>query len=100
MANIKSARKNIRKSAKRAVANASVRSRLKTLSKNAAAALKSGDAKKVSEASAVAASAFDKAVKSGVVHKNKASRVKSKLAKAAAKNTAKAGAPAGAGARA
>ncbi|MDR1497362.1 MAG: 30S ribosomal protein S20 [Puniceicoccales bacterium] len=85
MANIKSARKNIRKSAKRALANASVRSRLKTLSKNAAVALKGGDAEKIATAAAAAASAFDKAVKTGVIHRNKASRVKSKLAKNAAK---------------
>jgi small subunit ribosomal protein S20 len=85
MANTKSAQKNIRKSATRTEANKAVKSRLKTLSKNVAAALKSGDAKKVSGAAAATASAFDKAVKTGVIHKNKASRVKSKLAKAAAK---------------
>lgn len=85
MANTKSAQKNIRKSATRTAANKATKSRLKTLSKAAAAAAKSGDSKKIAAASAATASAYDKAVKTGVIHKNKASRIKSKLAKAAAK---------------
>ncbi|MDR2862253.1 MAG: 30S ribosomal protein S20 [Puniceicoccales bacterium] len=89
MANIKSAQKNIRKTARRTEANKAIRSRLKTLSKNATAALKSGDAAKTSAAVSVTASAFDKAVKSGVIHKNKASRLKSKLAKAVTKTVKK-----------
>jgi small subunit ribosomal protein S20 len=95
MANIKSSQKDIRRTAKRAAANKAVRSRLKTLSKNATAALKGGDIEKVKTASVAVASAFDKAVKIGVVHKNKAARVKSRLAKAAAKaKTAKDAKPA------
>jgi small subunit ribosomal protein S20 len=85
MANIKSSQKASRRPARRAAANKAVRSRLKTLAKGAAAAIKGGDEAKVKTASAATASAFDKAVKSGVVHKNKANRVKSRLAKAAAK---------------
>ncbi|MDR3228909.1 MAG: 30S ribosomal protein S20 [Puniceicoccales bacterium] len=92
MANIKSSQKDIRKTATRTAANTASRSRLKTLSKNAAAALKGGDEKKIADASALTASAYDKAVKTGVVHKNKANRVKAKLAKAAVK--AKAATPA------
>ncbi len=83
MANTKSAQKNIRKATKRTVANKAVKSRLKTLSKSTAAAVKSGDAAKVAELSAKTASAYDKAIKTGVIHKNKANRVKSKLAKSA-----------------
>ncbi|MDR2981127.1 MAG: 30S ribosomal protein S20 [Puniceicoccales bacterium] len=83
MANTKSAQKNIRKAATRTVANKATKSRLKTLSKAVNTAVKSGDTKKVAETGAACASAYDKAVKTGVIHKNKASRMKSKLAKAA-----------------
>jgi small subunit ribosomal protein S20 len=92
MANIKSSQKDIRRTAKRTLANKASRSRLKTLSKTARETLKSGDEAKTAKAVAATVSAFDKAVKTGVVHKNKASRVKSRLAKASAK--AKATAPA------
>ncbi|MDR2430488.1 MAG: 30S ribosomal protein S20 [Puniceicoccales bacterium] len=81
MANTKSAQKNIRKAAVRTQANKAVRSRLKTLAKTTAAAVKSGDAQKAAAVAAATVSAHDKAVKSGVIHKNKASRLKSKLAK-------------------
>lgn len=88
MANTKSAQKNIRKAAKRTVANKATKSRLKTLSKSAAAAVKAGDAAKIAETRAATVSAYDKAIKTGVIHKNKASRVKSRLAKAANKAAA------------
>ena len=83
MANIKSAQKNIRKTASRTEANKASKSRLKTLSKSTATTLKEGDAAKIAEAVATTISAYDKAAKTGVIHKNKASRIKSKLAKAA-----------------
>lgn len=74
MANIKANKKSIRQSARRAEHNKSVRTRLKSLVKSFASG---ADAKL---ASTVASSA-DKAVKSGVIHRNKANRIKARLAK-------------------
>jgi small subunit ribosomal protein S20 len=85
MANIKSSQKDIRRTATRTLVNKASRSRLKTLSKTARETIKGGDAKKTGESIAATVSAFDKAVKTGVIHKNKASRLKSRLTKAAAK---------------
>ncbi|MFO7724497.1 MAG: 30S ribosomal protein S20 [Oceanipulchritudo sp.] len=74
MANLKSSKKDIRRIARRTERNAAVKSRLKTLRKKAL-----GEAPAEDKASY--ASAIDKAVKSGVVHKNKASREKAKLSR-------------------
>ena len=82
MANNKSSKKDIRRTATRTERNRQVRSRIKTLSKAAAA---SKDAENLKEKGAALASAVDKAVKKGIVHPNKAARTKSRLAKAAAK---------------
>ncbi|MDR2512378.1 MAG: 30S ribosomal protein S20 [Puniceicoccales bacterium] len=82
MANIKSAQKNIRKTTSRTEANKASKSRLKTLSKSAASALKDSDATKIAAVVSDVASGYDKAAKTGVIHKNKASRIKSRLAKA------------------
>lgn len=74
MANLKSSKKDIRRISRRTERNAAVKSRLKTLRKKALGEAPAED--KVAYASAI-----DKAVKSGVVHKNKASREKSKLSR-------------------
>ena len=75
MPNIKAAIKWTRASAKRRERNLSVNSKLKTLSKKAAAAGATvADARN-------AASAFDKAASRGIIHKNKANRKKSRIAK-------------------
>jgi small subunit ribosomal protein S20 len=76
--NIKSAKKWVRASEKRRKRNLGVKTRLKTIYKRAAAA---GAAP---AAAVAAASAFDKAAARGIIHKNKASRKKSRLAKRAA----------------
>ncbi len=81
MANTKSAIKAARKSARFHDRNQGVKTRLKTLHKGYEAALKSGDAAASKKAAAAYASAMDKAVKSGVVHKNAAARAKSRIAK-------------------
>ncbi|MCC5807039.1 MAG: 30S ribosomal protein S20 [Opitutales bacterium] len=73
MANLKSSKKDIRRIARRTVRNQGVVSRLKTLRRRVVA-----DASP--EAKAAYASALDKAVKNGVVHPNKVSREKSKMA--------------------
>jgi small subunit ribosomal protein S20 len=75
MPNIKAAEKWTRQTEKRTVRNKDTTTRLKTLFKKAAA---SGDP----EAAKQADSQFDKAAKSGIIHKNKAARKKSRLAKA------------------
>ena len=81
MANIKSAEKRIRQTAKRQVRNRGVRSELRTAVKQYR---ELEDAKK-SEKVAQAYSDIDKAKKTGVIHKNAAARYKSRLARRAAK---------------
>lgn len=76
MANLKSSKKDIRRIARRTERNVATQSRLKTLRKKALG--EASDADK-----SAYASALDKAVKSGVVHKNKADREKSKLSRSA-----------------
>lgn len=71
---IKSAIKALRQDKKRALANKPVRSRIKTTSD----AMK---AKPGAEALTAAYSAIDKAAKRNIVHRNKAARLKSQLAK-------------------
>jgi len=79
MANTRSAEKNIRKTAKRTLANNAQKSKLRTLRKKVLAAVESGD-KAAAEASlSIFTSASDKAAKSKVIHANAASRAKSRL---------------------
>jgi small subunit ribosomal protein S20 len=77
MANIKSAEKRIRQTAKRQARNKGVRSRLRTNLKAYRAADSAEQTKKVPEAH----SEIDVARKKGVIHKNAAARLKSRLAK-------------------
>ncbi len=81
MANTKSAIKAARKSARFTVRNQAVKTRLKTLHKKLDAAIKAGEAAATKAAASAYASAMDKAVKSGVVHRNAASRAKAHAAK-------------------
>jgi len=77
MANTKSAKKEARKTAKRTVHNRGVKTRLKSLTKTARAALAGDDVSAAKQAVIATVSAYDKAAKSNIVHKNKARRVKS-----------------------
>ena len=79
MPNIKSARKWTRASEKRRKRNLDVKTKLKTVFKKASN--EAANATIVKQA----ASAFDKAAARGVIHKNKANRKKSRLAKRASK---------------
>ena len=81
MANTKSALKAARKSLRLTERNRGVKTRLKTLRKRLDALIAAKDPA-VKDAAANYASAMDRAVKSGVVHKNAASRAKSHAAKA------------------
>jgi small subunit ribosomal protein S20 len=81
MANTKSAIKAARRAVRQALRNKAISTRLKTLHKAFEAAAKSGDAKVAKAAGSAYVSAMDRAVKSGVVHRNAASRAKSHTAK-------------------
>jgi small subunit ribosomal protein S20 len=81
MANTKSAIKAARKTARLTVRNKAVKTRLKTLHKKLDAAIKSGKPEDAKVAAQQYASAMDRATKSGVVHRNAASRAKSHAAK-------------------
>ena len=74
MANIKANKKSIRQTSRRAEHNKIVRTRLKSLVKSLTGA-------NVAASAAQVASAADKAAKSGVIHRNKANRIKARLAK-------------------
>ena len=80
MANIKSQIKRNRQNVKRNLANRKVRSEIHTRTKNATAAIADG-ADNADELVREAISRIDKAAASGVMHKNKAARKKSQLAK-------------------
>ena len=81
MANTKSAIKAARKTERLTERNRGVKTRLKTLRKRLDALLTAKDDAGSRAAAAEYVSAMDKAVKSGVVHKNAASRAKSHAAK-------------------
>jgi small subunit ribosomal protein S20 len=81
MANTQSAIKAARKTVRLTLRNKGAKTRIKTLRKSFDAAVKSGDAAASKKAGIAFLSAMDRAVKSGVVHRNAASRAKSHAAK-------------------
>jgi small subunit ribosomal protein S20 len=81
MANTKSAIKAARKTVRLTERNRGVKTRLKTLRKRLDALMAAKDADASRTAAADYVSAMDKAVKSGVVHRNAASRAKTHAAK-------------------
>ena len=81
MANTKSAIKAARKSVRLTARNRGVKTLLKTLRKNLETAIAAKDAAAAKKAGIAWTSAMDKAVKSGVVHKNAASRAKAHASK-------------------
>lgn len=83
MPNIKAAVKWVRQSEKRTLRNLDAKTRLKTLFKKA----KSANDQTVTSS---VESQFDKAAAKGIIHPNKAARKKARLAKALAKQPAKA----------
>lgn len=82
MANIKSAKKRILTSNKKAEANKSVRSEVKTSIKKVHTAIDANDKAAASEALKAATSTIEKAASKGVLHANNASRKVSRLAQA------------------
>ncbi len=82
MANIKSAKKRILTSAKRAARNKSQRSSVKTASKKVYAAIDSNDKEAADAALKNAISVIEKAGSKGIYHKNNISRKVSSLTRA------------------
>jgi len=78
VANIKSQIKRNRQNEKRRVRNKSVRSEMKTRTKNAEDAVAAG-ADDADELVRVATQRIDKAAEKGVIHKNQAARRKARL---------------------
>ncbi len=70
----------MRSSARKQAHNRAIKSRLKTLERNYEAALQAAKKDEAAQLLRQVASAYDKAAKSGVVHKAQASRKRSRLA--------------------
>ena len=85
MANIKSAKKRIKVTAKKQMRNRSVKSNLKTSLKKFSVAVEAGDKAACEAMLPKMFAVVDKAATKGVIHKNAAANKKSQLAKAVAK---------------
>jgi small subunit ribosomal protein S20 len=85
MPNTKSAAKAMRQSRRRQATNQATKSKVKNATRILKKSLSEGNAQDAAEALKKTMSALDKAAKKGVIHKNTASRKKSRLAKALAK---------------
>jgi len=81
MPNSPAAKKDLRQSAKRRLHNRKLRSSLRTVIKNVRTAAESGDAEQANSAFRVATKELDNAAAKHLIHKNKAARTKSRLAK-------------------
>lgn len=82
MPNIKSAKKRMRSNAKKANVNTLVKSSMKTSIKKVEAMVSAKENKDINNALNNAFQKIDKAKKQGLVHENKAARIKSRLSKA------------------
>ena len=81
MPNIKSAKKRMRSNAKKRDVNTFVNSSMKTAVKKFEKEVKSGNKEEASNNLNIAIQKIDKAASHGLVHKNKAARLKSRLTK-------------------
>ena len=81
MPNIKSAKKRVITNRKKAVGNNNVESSRRTAIKNFEKTVKEGNKEAASEKLNIAIQRIDKACKSGLIHTNKAARLKSRLTK-------------------
>ncbi len=82
MANIASARKRARQVVKRRAHNSSLRSRLRTAIKSVRKAVATGDKSAATQTMQSAQAVIDRITDKRIVHKNAASRYKSRLAAA------------------
>ena len=78
---IKSAKKRMRSNAKKAEVNTFVSASMKTAVKKFEREVKAGNKEEASNNLNIAVQRIDKAMSSGLVHKNKAARLKSRLVK-------------------
>src|SRR5438309_8182068 len=85
MANTRSSKKDLRRIAKRTVRNKGTKTALKTHVKKVRTAAAAGDGEGAKKALVATASAIDKALQRGIIHKNQAARRKSRAARAANK---------------
>jgi small subunit ribosomal protein S20 len=83
VANIKSQIKRNRQNEKRRIRNKAVRSEIKTRIRNVRTAIEEGS-DRLEESLRIAVKRIDKAAEKGIIHKNKAARLKSRLSKSAA----------------
>ena len=81
MPNIKSAKKRVRSNGKREKSNTIVTSSMRTAIKKYEKDIKAGNIEEASKNLNTAVQRIDKAMKNGLVHKNKAARLKSRLLK-------------------
>ena len=81
MANIKSAKKRINVAEKKRVQNTAVKSEIKTFLKKFDASIVAKDLTLASDLHKTCSGLLDSAATDGVIHKNKASRQKARLAK-------------------
>mgnify|MGYP006288656919 CR=1 FL=1 len=81
MANTKQAQKYIRKSESRRQHNRTIRSRLKTINRKFDSLQGSDDPTALSAAARELVSAYDRAAKRGIVHRNRAAEKKAKVAR-------------------
>ena len=81
MPNIKSAKKRMRSNAKKADVNTLVSSSMKTAIKNVERNVKDGNKEEAANNLNIAFQRIDKAMTSGLIHKNKVARLKSRLTK-------------------
>ncbi|GAB4261020.1 MAG: 30S ribosomal protein S20 [Methylomicrobium sp.] len=79
MANTAQAKKRARQAEKHRIRNAGQRSNLRTFIKKVLAAVNAGDKEQAQAAFKKAVPVIDSAVNKGIIHKNKASRSKSRL---------------------
>ena len=80
MPNTKSAERRMRSNVRKHLHNQMIKHRLKTLERSYLTAVNAGDKPLATDTLRVVASAFDKAAKTGVVHRATADRKKSRLA--------------------
>ncbi|MDK3160233.1 30S ribosomal protein S20 [Kamptonema cortianum] len=81
MPNIKSAIKHTRSDKRKAAYNSKAKEKVKSARKEFIKLVEAGNKDEAAKAISKVASALDKAAKRGTIHKNKASRIKSRLAK-------------------
>jgi small subunit ribosomal protein S20 len=81
LANIKSAVKNVRKSARRRERNLLFRSRARTFVKKTRRQIEAGDLEGAQATARLTIQALDKAAQKGIIHPNNAARRKSRLMK-------------------